>query len=109
MIQITKKDFFDWIFEQSDEKIFDLKETDYTSSCGCPMVQFGKDKGIIFWYVGFSHWIDEKGLLLAESQGFGAFRLVWRVRERFSNKEVYTYGELKKALQSDYDKISKTS
>ncbi len=49
----TLSDLLAWIAAQPDDRPVDMFETDTDDECGCVLVQFARDKGIVCHNVGF--------------------------------------------------------
>lgn len=108
--KITKKEFLDWIFEQPDDRVFDLSEIKYDSLCGCPMVQYARDKGVVFSYVGFNFWFnfDPKETGPMEAPNFSPYTLILKEGLGLGNFnsptgiDKFTYGDVKPTLKIKY-------
>ena len=94
MILVTKEEFLAWVESQPDDKIFDFTLNTNDNRCGCPMVQYGRDKGFNFVSVGFSSWFGNNASV-AQFQDicFGTFNMT-------QNKQsMFNYGQLKRSLK----------
>jgi len=90
MITITRQELIDFIKRQPDEKEFWMDQSTNQSSCGCLMVQYGREQNWDFEGCGFTSWWSEADELIAQIP-FNIFSLAPNVTKN-------TYGETKKFL-----------
>lgn len=80
---VTKEEFLEWIKEQPDDKNFNYDNVkNNTELCGCPMVQFGVDKGVDFYSVGSMSWFP-----------LDSMKDVMRFEPDFSFSSFYFFGD----------------
>lgn len=96
---VTKQQMIDYIFAQPDDRMVDFDENYAGQKCGCIMVHYGKDNGIVgFDICGFQRWEGkskgEDTEVLAKLEGdvtFGWFKPEGKIQ--------CTYGEIKEFLR----------
>lgn len=93
MIEIKLEELKSWILSQPNDKEVRMHQTTY-NSCGCVMVQYGKEKGIDFDYVSsISFTKDHDWVATMDRQIYELFDGNW---SKATN--CITYGKLKKQL-----------
>jgi hypothetical protein len=62
-LDVPFQEFVDWIFEQPDLKYTDFNSFNKNDFCGCPMVQFGNEKGIDFFRCSSTGWVSDHRII----------------------------------------------
>ena len=93
--KVSKQEFLDFIMAQPPDREYDYDEsTDVGTTCGCPMVQYGKEKLNIYNFQCTAHIWDGVGMDTISMDSFMISDIIPTVlRGRFS------YGQLQTAYR----------